>query len=250
MQIEIRNDSVRITGYVNAVERLSKPITEVLRGKMRTFLERIKAGVFKKALKRNDNVLVLLNHDKNRVLASQKDNTAKLIEDNIGLQADVTIYDEEVIRKAREGKLTGWSFGFHPNSDELTKEGNSEVRTVTDLDLVEVSILDDTKEPAYSGTSIESRSNKSITYRDLLIEDEENNEEKEESEKEEKDTDIDEEKLEKFAEKIAEKVIEKININLNKEKNPEETYNQDENRNIDYSDYEERIKKISKKLKK
>ena len=62
MKVEVRNDSVFISGYVNAVERLSKPIRETLHGKIRSFVERIKAGVFRKALKRNDNVLVLLNH--------------------------------------------------------------------------------------------------------------------------------------------------------------------------------------------
>ena len=40
MHIEIREDSVVITGYVNAVERYSKPIKESLHGKVRTFIER------------------------------------------------------------------------------------------------------------------------------------------------------------------------------------------------------------------
>ena len=157
MQVEVRNDSVFITGYVNSVERLSKPIRETLHGKVRTFLERIRAGVFRDALKRNDEVLVLLNHDNNRVLASTKDSTAVLEEDNIGLRAEITITDTEVVQKAREGKLTGWSFGFVCNDDELTSEGNDEIRTVTNMELREVSILDDTKAPAYYGTLIETR---------------------------------------------------------------------------------------------
>ena len=136
LKVEIREDSVHITGYVNAVERLSKPIKETLHGKIRTFLERIKAGVFKTALKRNDNVLVLLNHDHNRVLANTKDGSAMLEEDNIGLRAEVTITDEEVVEKARNNQLVGWSFGFYANNDELGTEGNNETRTVTDLDLI------------------------------------------------------------------------------------------------------------------
>ena len=123
---------------------------------MRTFLERIKAGVFRTALKRNK-VLVLLNHNPERVLASTEDGNAILEEDNIGLRADITIADREVVQKAREGKLSGWSFGFIANDDELTTEGNDEIRTVTDMELLEVSILDETKSPAYYGTSIESR---------------------------------------------------------------------------------------------
>ena len=157
MRVEVRNDSVFISGYVNAVERLSKPIRETLHGKIRTFLERIKAGVFRNALKKNDNVLVLLNHDNNSVLASTGEGSAVLAEDNIGLRAEITITDKEVVQKARDGKLSGWSFGFIANDDEITTEGKDELRTVTDLDLLEVSILDDTKAPAYYGTSIEAR---------------------------------------------------------------------------------------------
>ena len=41
MRVEVRNDSVFIHGYVNAVERLSKPIRETLHGRIRTFLQRI-----------------------------------------------------------------------------------------------------------------------------------------------------------------------------------------------------------------
>lgn len=157
MQIEVRSDSVLITGYVNAVERLSKPIRENIHGRMRTFLERIKAGVFRSALKKNDNVLVLLNHDNNRVLASTGEGSAILEEDNIGLRAEITITDSEVVQKARDGRLTGWSFGFIANDDELSNEGSNEIRTVTDMELLEVSILDDAHAPAYYGTSIESR---------------------------------------------------------------------------------------------
>lgn len=260
MNIEIREDSVRITGYVNAVERLSKPITEPLRGKVRTFLERIKAGVFRKALKKNDNVLVLLNHDKNRVLATTKNNTARLVEDNIGLRADVTIFDKDVIEKARHKRLVGWSFGFHPNSDELSSDGTNDIRTVTDLDLSEVSILDDTKEPAYYGTSIESRDANNICYRSF-IEDEEGEEkpssdskddkelkqEDKESEEKKSQPELDDEKLEIIADAIATKVVEKMTGAGAEKTIPEPpAEGEDGNRTIDYSSYEERIKKLKK----
>jgi HK97 family phage prohead protease len=160
MNVQVRGDTVVITGYVNAIERYSKPITDTLRNKVQTFIERIKAGVFRTALKRNDDVKVLLNHDMSRELANTKDGSAKLEEDNIGLRAEVTITDAEVVEKARQGKLVGWSFGFYANADEVGAEGNNTTRTVTDLDLVEVSILDDTKSPAYYGTSIEARCEK------------------------------------------------------------------------------------------
>ena len=162
MNIEVRNDSVVISGYVNAVERWSKPLRANLRGIAQRFIEKIKAGVFKTALKRNNNVKVLLNHNPNRELANTENGTALLEEDNIGLRAEVTITDPEVVEKARNHKLVGWSFGFYANTDEVAQEATIATRTVTDMDLVEVSILDDSRSPAYYGTSIETRSEDAV----------------------------------------------------------------------------------------
>ena len=201
MNVEVRGETVVITGYVNAVERYSKPITDTLRNKVQTFIERIKAGVFKTALKRNDDVKVLLNHDWNRELANTKDGSAKLEEDNIGLRAEVTITDADVVEKARQGKLVGWSFGFYPNADEVGKEGNNTTRTLTDLDLAEVSILDDTKSPAYYGTSIEARceGGKRMSIREEVL-----NEEVVEEEVQEETQSID---IEALADIVANKVV-------------------------------------------
>ena len=275
MNIEVRNDSVVISGYVNSVERWSKPLRANLRGTMQKFIERIKAGVFKNALKRNDNVKVLLNHNHDRELANTKDGTAILEEDNIGLRAEVTITDPEVVEKARNHKLVGWSFGFYSNSDEVAQEATMATRTVTDMDLVEVSILDDTKSPAYEGTSIETRNeggaileiretieeieaeaeakHKAIGEVDYKAIDEQHK--KIEIEKKEKEIDY-------FAELVAKKVIEKLNIptvvtTVRAEENPpeentetevtevtEET-EETEARAIDYSSFEERIAKLN-----
>lgn len=206
MNVEVRGETVFITGYVNAVERYSKPITDHLRNKVQTFIERIKAGVFKTALKRNNEVKVLLNHDHGRELANTKDGSAKLEEDNIGLRAEVIITDKEVVEKARQNKLVGWSFGFYPNADEVGTEGENTTRTISDLDLVEVSILDDTKSPAYYGTSIEARCKGG---RKMEIREEVMTEETEETEvAEEVAQGID---IEQLAEVVAKKVVEMLN---------------------------------------
>jgi HK97 family phage prohead protease len=256
MKVEVREDSVFITGYVNAIERFSKPIKENLRGKVRTFIERIKAGVFKTALKRNDDVKVLLNHNHDRVLATTKDGSAKLEEDNIGLRAEVTITDKEVVEKARNNQLVGWSFGFYANSDELGTEGNNETRTVTDLDLIEVSILDDTKSPAYYGTSIEARSEneKVLEYRATIEEIQEEAMQKHEEVYKITDKmhqEIEQEKkeaeLELIVEKVVMKVLEKLNGTGEEKTIPEKPVEEDrkveeENRStIDYSEFEKRI---------
>ena len=153
MEIRVKEDSVEIEGYVNAIERNSKP----LMSRVGQFIERICKGAFKKALKRNDDVHILLNHDWNRDLGSTKKGNLELEEDNIGLKARATITDPEVIQKARNGDLVGWSFGFQDREVENTLERGMPHRAVKDLDLAEVSILDKRKTPAYDGTLIMAR---------------------------------------------------------------------------------------------
>lgn len=153
MKIKIRSDSVTIEGYVNAVERVSKPLWS----RVGQFIERICAGAFKKALNRAEDVHILLNHDWNRDLGSIRAGNLELEEDNIGLHARATITDPDVIEKARAGRLRGWSFGFRDRDVETGIEEGLPLRKVRDLDLAEVSILDDSKSPAYMGTLISTR---------------------------------------------------------------------------------------------
>lgn len=161
MQIIIRADSIEIDGYVNSVERKSRP----LMSRMGKFVERICKGAFKRSLDRDDDVQLLLNHDPSRVLASTKDGNLELTEDNIGLRARATITDPEVIKKARNGDLTGWSFGFMDRDVEQTRdEYNMPLRNVRDLDLKEVSLLDRSKTPAYDGTLISVRADESEMF--------------------------------------------------------------------------------------
>lgn len=161
MQIVIRADSVEIDGYVNSVERKSRP----LMSRMGKFVERICKGAFKRSLDRDDNVELLLNHDPSRVLASTKDGNLELTEDNIGLRARATITDPEVITKARNGDLTGWSFGFLDRDVEQKRdEDGMPLRNVRELDLKEVSLLDRTKTPAYDGTLISVRADESEMF--------------------------------------------------------------------------------------
>lgn len=153
MKINIRGDSVEIDGYVNAVERLSKP----LNSRAGQFRERIKAGAFRRAIERNDDIHILLNHDQSRDLGSTKRGNLELNEDNIGLRARATITDADVVAKARRGDLVGWSFGFTDRDVTRSEEHGMTTRDVNDLDLFEVSILDRSRVPAYAGTLVQVR---------------------------------------------------------------------------------------------
>lgn len=154
MRIEIRSDCVVIDGYVNAVERMSKPVITP-RGKM---IEVIEQRAFERALERAENVDLLLNHDKNRKLGSTKAGNTELWEDNIGLRANATVTDSEVKQKAEKGELVGWSFGMYVNEEYIEQRTEGlPIRHIKDLDLFEVSIIDNRMSPCYTATSIETR---------------------------------------------------------------------------------------------
>lgn len=157
MKITLRSDSVTLEGYVNAVERNSKPLTE--RGV--TFIERIGAGAFKKALARAKDIRILLNHNPNRDLGGILDGNLELEEDNIGLKARAVITDPEVVEDAKRGNLVGWSFGFEDTEDGVKQlrdeESGLPLRKLSDLNLFEVSILNRKRSPAYVGTLVNVR---------------------------------------------------------------------------------------------
>ncbi len=141
-----------LDGYVNAVERESR----VLPSPRGRFKEKIRAKTFERALDKAENVDLLFNHDKGRKLGSIQEGNLQLYEDNIGLRAIAHVSDEEIIQKAKDGKLKGWSFGFVDNKPSWEDgEDGIQKRTLEDIELLEVSILD--KTPAYVATSIEAR---------------------------------------------------------------------------------------------
>ena len=167
MQVRIKKDRVEIDGYVNAVERDSKILRDRVLGK---FIERIRKGAFRRALERNKDVHVLLNHQWDRDLGSTAAGNLELHEDAIGLHARATITDAEVIENARNGDLVGWSFGFDdvPDGVEKTEIDGITHRSVKDLKLYEVSILNRSKSPAYEGTLIMARDDEPVFIGDTL----------------------------------------------------------------------------------
>ena len=170
MKIRIKEDSVEIEGYVNAVERLSKPLFS----RTGEFVERICKGAFQRALQRNDNVRLLYNHNWSRDLGGTKDGNVELSEDNIGLRIRATVKDAETVENARRGNLVGFSFGFEDRDVDEHSENGMRTRDVKDMDLYEISILDRKKTPAYDGTLInvrdsEGQQEKRIYFGDTFV---------------------------------------------------------------------------------
>ena len=226
MKVNIRADKVEIEGYVNAIERDSKPLWS----RVGQFIERICKGAFKKALKRNDDVHILLNHDWNRDLGSTKAGNLELEEDNIGLKARACITDPEVIEKARAGELVGWSFGFSDRDVVNSIRDGMPHRAVKDLDLAEVSILDRRKSPAYEGTLITARSEDDIMHfrGEDFVDDVEVKEETPEETPEEA----------KVEDQVSTETTE-VQIEVSEDKEPKQQEIVD--KEIDYSKYEEII---------
>ena len=158
-KIELRSDSVTISGYVNAVGRESRPISSPT-GK---FVEQVEPGAFKTALTRATNVDLLLNHKTEKKLGSTATGELKLEEDNIGLRAEAVVCDAETIEKARKGELRGWSFGMYVNKAEIEQRAEKvPKRHLQDIDIFEVSIIDTSCLPVYAGTSVECRSESDV----------------------------------------------------------------------------------------
>jgi hypothetical protein len=153
MEIEIRaNNSVCISGYVNAVCRESQPVITP-HGKV---VEMVESGVFRKALDKTENVNMTVDHDPNKVVASTKEGLS-LYEDNIGLHAEVVVTDPETVENARNGKIKGWSFGMTNVVDTLEERaGKLPLRHIKGMDLKHITLVVKRK-PAYSATSVELR---------------------------------------------------------------------------------------------
>lgn len=240
MRIEVRNNQVILDGYVNVTDRDSRELPSP-KGK---FIERVAPRTFQRALDNADDVNLLFNHDKNRKLGSIKEGNLKLREDNVGLRATATVTDEEIIEKAKNGELRGWSFGFRALKDdwEDMSEGLQR-RNVRELELEEVSILD--KTPAYMATSIEARGRNIMT----------------ETRSEEFEATIEDNSEVKKQEKQTEEEYVCENCGAEREKEPtedcecgydhvvkkEEYEGSEEDRNKEYSGYEKEIRELKER---
>lgn len=154
MQFEIRADSLHIDGYVNVTGKLSRPIVTP-RGRV---LETVEPRAFDEAIRESGEVTLTLDHKTGHIYATTLDGTLKLREDAIGLHAEVTVTDPDVIEMARKGKIKGWSFGMYNVRDEMESRGEDKlpIRHVTGMLLDHVSLIKD-KQPCYAATSVEVR---------------------------------------------------------------------------------------------
>jgi len=122
------------------------------------FREVIAPGAFTRTLASDQPMFLLVNHDfESLPLASTQSGTLRLAEDSVGLRMEATLDPmnpraAELASALTRGDVDKMSFAFTVADGGDTREGG--LRTLTDLDLYEVSVV---TMPAYSSTSVGMR---------------------------------------------------------------------------------------------
>lgn len=149
------DEGLKVSGYVNKTNQLSQEL-----GLKKKFKERILPGAFRKALQRANEVHFYAEHDPSKILASTRNGSLSLREDDKGLYMEATIEDtswgRDYYQLIQSSILRNMSFGMRVAKDSWKKltDGTYE-RSIEDLDLFEVSAV---RSPAYVQSSIAARS--------------------------------------------------------------------------------------------
>lgn len=121
------------------------------------FREIIAPGAFAKTIK--GDVRALLDHDSGRVIGRTTAKTLRLKEDDVGLAVEIDLPDtsdgRDIATLIERGDISGMSFGFMVTKQTWDETGDIPVRTIEEVELLEVSVV---AFPAYDDTSIAMRS--------------------------------------------------------------------------------------------
>lgn len=140
-------DDIGFTGYAAVFDSPSRPMP---------FVESVAPGAFARSLKSGRDVKLLVDHNPERLLASQKARTLRLVEDDRGLRVEAdlapTSYARDLRVLAERGEIRSMSFAFKPTKTGEQWSPDGQARTLTDVRLFEVSILTGNA-PAYPATT-------------------------------------------------------------------------------------------------
>lgn len=143
--IELRaaGDGRTFTGYASVFNQPSEPLP---------FTEIVMPGAFKRSLQSRNRMMLLWNHDTSNPLASTRNGSLQLVEDERGLKVTATLPDttlgRDISELVRTGVIDSMSFGFSVKKDSWTADGST--RYLEDVTLFEVSLV---STPAYEQTS-------------------------------------------------------------------------------------------------
>lgn len=144
-QIEMRaeGDGRTFTGYAALFNQPSLPLP---------FTEYVRPGAFKRSLQSRNRMMLLWNHDTSNPLASTRNGSLQMVEDERGLKVTATLPDttlgRDIAELVRTGVVDSMSFGFSVKKDSWSQDGQT--RYLDDVTLYEVSLV---STPAYEATA-------------------------------------------------------------------------------------------------
>jgi uncharacterized protein len=124
------------------------------------FREIVLPGAFERTLREYPDVLALVEHDTNRVLARTSNRTLRIIPDETGLKVEIdpadTSYARDILALVRRGDVAGMSFRFRPfeGGASMDMTTSPPTRYLRGVQLSEVSVV---VSPAYPDTSVAVR---------------------------------------------------------------------------------------------
>lgn len=143
LEIRETGDGMVFEGYAAVFNSPSQPLP---------FTETIKPGAFKRSLQGRHRMMLLWNHNASEPLASTRNGSLKMVEDDRGLKVTARLANtqtgRDVAELIRSGTIDAMSFGFAVKKDSWSADGNH--RTLEEVALHEVSL---TSFPAYEGTA-------------------------------------------------------------------------------------------------
>lgn len=149
-----KDNELIVEGKVNIPGEKSEKLTQ----DGITFTESVEEGAFAKALESADDIKLLKEHDPKEMLARKKNGSLEIEEKDGEVRFKAKLPDTQFGRDAhrivKDSLYDSMSFGFRALNDKWDMSVNPPHRTITDLELFEISIVAD---PAYSQSSVEAR---------------------------------------------------------------------------------------------
>ena len=122
-------------------------------------IERIMPGAFDRAIKEDQDIRGLFNHDPTLLLGRTTAKTMRLSIDEKGLAYEIDPGDTTIARDVQEhlkrGDVTGSSFAFTVMTEEWRKDDGVQIREIKDVNLFDVGPV---TYPAYTGSDSGVRS--------------------------------------------------------------------------------------------
>jgi len=142
-EIRAVGDGNTFEGYAAVFNSPSEPLP---------FTEIIAPGAFNRSLKSRNRMMLLWNHNTDEPLASTRNGSLQLSEDERGLKVVATLPStsrgNDIREMVKTGLIDSMSFGFSVKKDSWSSDGST--RTLQDVTLYEVSLV---TAPAYEGTA-------------------------------------------------------------------------------------------------